>query len=144
MTAGSGLPTVDAVGLKVGDELPPFIVDSVDPQRMKTMAALLDDPNPIHFDKDLVVRLGYGEAPVNQGPTTMAYMTNVLVGAFGARAIRRFQCRFLGNVFAGERIECRGTVTAIDTATSTVELALTASVADRQVLAGTASVSVEG
>jgi acyl dehydratase len=122
-------------------ELPAFVVDEVDVQRMKTMAALLDDPNPIHFDTDVVVALGYGDAPINQGPTTMAYMMNVLISAFGIAAVRRFECRFMGNVFAGERVECRGTVTAVDEAAQTAQIELSAVAGERQVLGGAATIS---
>ena len=130
--------------LQVGDELPPFIVDAVDLQRMKTMAALLDDPNPIHYDVELVAQLGYGDRQINQGPITMAFMMNVVVGALGPYELRRFSCRFLGNVFAGERVECRGTVTAVDAGTGTVELELSATAEDRQVLGGTAVITPAG
>ena len=58
-----------------------MIVESVDPQRMKTMAALLDDPNPIHYDVDVVRSLGYGDAPINQGPIHMAFLQNVAINA---------------------------------------------------------------
>ena len=134
----------ERVSLAVGDELPPFVVEAVDPQRMKTMAALLNDPNPIHYDAQLVARLGYGDKPINQGPITMSYMMNVVVGAVGAHLLRRFSCRFLGNVFAGERVECRGRVTAVDAEAGTAELELSATAEDRQVLTGTAAVSVKG
>ena len=33
-----------------GTEVPPFVVESVPVEAMKTVAALLHDPNPIHFD----------------------------------------------------------------------------------------------
>jgi acyl dehydratase len=124
--------------LSIGDELAPVIVESVDPQRMKTMAALLDDPNPIHYDVDVVRALGYGEAPINQGPIHMAYLQNVALKAAGPKGLRRFTCRFMGNVFAGERVECTGTVTAVDDDAGTAEIELVARAGDRQVLAGTA------
>jgi acyl dehydratase len=129
--------------LTVGDELPPFVVEAVDAQRMKTMAALLDDPNPIHYDADLVRRLGYGDEPINQGTITMAFMMNVALGAVGPRGLKSFSCRFLGNVFAGEMVECRGTVTAVDPQARTAKVELTAIAGDRQVLAGSATVSLE-
>lgn len=126
--------------LSVGDELDPVIVESVDPQRMKTMAALLDDPNPIHYDVDVVRQLGYGDAPINQGPIHMAFLQNVALRATHPGGLRRFSCRFLGNVFAGERIECRGSVTAVDDEAGTAEVQLTATVGDRQVLSASAIV----
>lgn len=137
-------PKNPVVALRVGDELEPFVVEAVDDQRMKTMAALLDDPNPIHYDVELNRRLGYGDKPINQGPITMAYMMNVVVAAVGAAAVRRFNCRFLGNVFGGERVECRGRVTAVDEEARTADLELTATAGERQVLAGTATVALRG
>jgi acyl dehydratase len=44
--------------IKVGDELETCVVESVDPARLKTMAALYDDPNPIHFDLAATRELG--------------------------------------------------------------------------------------
>jgi acyl dehydratase len=127
--------------LSVGDELAPVIVESVDPQRMKTMAALLDDPNPIHYDVAVVRSLGYGDAPINQGPIHMAFLQNVALNAAGPGGLRRFSCRFMGNVFAGERVECTGTVVAVDDDAGTAELDLVATAGDRQVLGGTAIIA---
>ena len=42
------------------------------------MAAILQDPNPIHYDVDLVRELGMGDAPVNQGPINLAFLMNVV------------------------------------------------------------------
>jgi acyl dehydratase len=142
MSADSETSTLGSATLSIGYELAPFVVETVDLQRMKTMAALLDDPNPIHFDTDLVVRLGYGDAPINQGPITMSYMMNVVTDAFGRDAVRSFRCRFLGNVFAGEQVVCRGTVSALDTAAGTAEIEVSAVVGERPVLAGAATVAL--
>jgi len=88
---------------RVGAELEPFVVESVDAEKMKIMAAILQDPNPIHFDVDAVRKLGLGDRPVNQGPINMAYLMNVATAwAGGPEALRRFQVRFAGNVFAGD------------------------------------------
>lgn len=98
----------------VGTELPPFVVESVPVEPMKTVAALLRDPNPIHFDTTAVQALGMGDRPVNQGPTNMAYVTNMLVAWTGdPAAVRALRVRFLGNVFAGDRLTARGVVTGI-------------------------------
>ena len=81
---------------------------------MKTVAALLHDPNPIHFDLESVQALGMGDRQVNQGPTNMAYVVNALTAWTGDPAsVRRLQVRFLGNVFAGDRVSAGGVVTGI-------------------------------
>ena len=81
---------------------------------MKTVAALLHDPNPIHFDVAAVRALGLGDRPVNQGPSNMAYVVSMLSrSAGGPERIRRLRVRFLGNVLAGDRLVAGGTVAAV-------------------------------
>ncbi|NNE74246.1 MAG: hypothetical protein HKN26_11325, partial [Acidimicrobiales bacterium] len=33
-----------------GDEIPEWVMPSVRPERMRTTAAILRDPNPVHWD----------------------------------------------------------------------------------------------
>ncbi len=97
-----------------GTELVPFVVKSVSVEAMKTVAALLNDSNPIHFDTETVQALGLGDRVVNQGPTNMAYVVNMLVAWAGdPGAVRALRVRFLGNVLAGDRVTARGVVTGI-------------------------------
>jgi acyl dehydratase len=99
---------------RVGDSLPDLVIDPVDPARMKTMAALLRDPNPIHWDLDAVGELGMGDRPVNQGPNNMAYLVNLLASyAGGYRGVRSLRVRFLANVFGGDRLVAGGEVTGV-------------------------------
>jgi len=51
-------------------ELPAWKLDGVDPARMKTLALLLADPNPIHVDQAAARRLAGTDQVVNQGPAT--------------------------------------------------------------------------
>lgn len=98
----------------VGDELPPMVIESVDAEKMKTMAALLGDSNPIHWDVDTVRELGMGDQPVNQGPNNLGYVMNMLGHwAGGTERIQKIRVRFLDNVFAGDRLEAGGTVTTV-------------------------------
>jgi len=100
---------------RVGDDVPPLVVDPVSAEKMRTMAALLHDPNPIHFDVDVVAALGMGDRVVNQGPSNMAYIVNALVRWAGdAGALRQMACRFNGNVRAGDRVVATGVVTAVE------------------------------
>ena len=83
----------DVLDLRFGAMLPTVVMPAVSAEKMKTMAALLSDSNPIHFDVDAVRALGMGERPVNQGPTNMAYIMNYLGEVFGSPAMLR---RYLG------------------------------------------------
>jgi acyl dehydratase len=127
-------------GVAVGDELPALVIERVDADKMKLMAAILRDPNPIHYDAERVRELGMGDRTVNQGPSNMSYLLNMVTQwSGGVPTLRSVAVRFLGNVFADDRVECRGTVTAVEAGQITLEVA--ASVGDRQVLAGTVVVA---
>ena len=100
--------------MKPGDELPAYDVPSVSAEKMKTMAALLADPTPIHFDVASLQALGMGDRPVNQGPLNMGYVMNAVTAwAGGPAALRRLRVRFLGTVLAGQHLRVRGTVSAL-------------------------------
>ena len=97
----------------VGDELPPFIIESVDPEAMKQWAVYLADPNQIHLDVEFVKAKGLGDRVINQGPINVAYMMNCLLSAFPGGRIERMTSRFLDNVYGGERIVARGMIDAM-------------------------------
>jgi acyl dehydratase len=102
-------PTVE-----VGTELPSYDVPSVSAEKMKTMAALLSDPTPIHWDVATLRALGMGDRPVNQGPLNMGYVMNAVTAwAGGPESLRRLRVRFLGTVLAGQHLRVRGTVSAL-------------------------------
>jgi len=129
--------------VRVGTELEPFVVESVNAEKMKLMAALLHDPNPIHFDEQAVRDLGMGDRVVNQGPINQAYLINMLLGFAGdPGGIRRVSVRFLGNVFAGDRVECRGRVTEIDRDRGLVTVELEETVDGAPAMAGSAVVAL--
>ena len=105
---------MNPAAVKVGDSIPELVIASVDAEKMKTMAALLGDPNTIHWDAEDVRRLGLGDRPVNQGPNNMGYVVDMLMSwAGGPASVRRLKVRFLGNVFAGDRLTVSGVVTDV-------------------------------
>jgi acyl dehydratase len=67
------------VSFAVGDSIPEWVMESVSPERMCTMAAILRDPNPIHWDRNAVdaLPLGLGKRTINQGPLGLSYMINM-------------------------------------------------------------------
>ena len=100
--------------VEVGTELPAYEVPQVSAEKMKTMAALLSDPTPIHWDVETLKALGMGDRPVNQGPLNMGYVMNAVTSwAGGPERLRRLRVRFLGTVLAGQHLRVRGTVTAV-------------------------------
>ena len=133
---------MSAIRPDVGTELPPLVIESVDAEKMKIMAAILRDPNPIHFDPERVRELGMGDRAVNQGPSNMSYLLNMVTRwSGGVGTLRSTSVRFLGNVFAGDRVECVGRVTSVDDVAGTVTLEVEARIGDRPVLQGSVVVS---
>ncbi len=101
--------------VEVGVEIPEWTMADVDPQRMKTMAAILRDPYPVHWDRQSVAALGRGERVINQGPLNLSYIANMLMAWQGATCIRRLQVSFGDPVLDHEHVTAAGTVTSIET-----------------------------
>ncbi len=99
--------------VNVGDAVPAWTMESVSAARMRTMAAILRDPNPVHWDPRVVDKLGYGNHTINQGPLGLSYMINMLHAWTGPTSIRRLVMTFPKVVLDGDRIEACGEVTAV-------------------------------
>jgi acyl dehydratase len=97
----------------IGEPLPEWTVESVSAWRMSLLAAILRDPNPIHWDRQEVAKRGLGDRLINQGPTNLGYVTNMLMAWAGPASLRRLDARFTSNVFDGERVVAGGVVTGI-------------------------------
>ena len=99
----------------IGDHIPEWVMPSVSAQRMKTMAAILRDPNPLHWDRGAVAQLplGLGQRTINQGPLGLSYMVNMLHQWAGPTSIRRLIMRFPQLVLDGDCVAARGEITAI-------------------------------
>ena len=134
---------------RVGDAIPPWVMESVSAERMRTMAALLRDPNPIHWDRAAVAAmpLGLGERTINQGPLGLSYIINMLQDWAGAGCIRRIRMTFPQLVLDGDRVVAAGRVTAVE-AENTGQLVACEVWLDREgsgrLLEGTASVFIPG
>ncbi|HJP41453.1 MAG TPA: MaoC family dehydratase [Dehalococcoidia bacterium] len=97
--------------VKVGDTIPDWVMESVAPERMRTMAAILRDPNPVHWDRKTVAKLGYGDHTINQGPLGLSYMVNMLHAWAGPTCLKRLVMRFPMAVLDGDHIVAKGEVT---------------------------------
>ena len=92
-----------------GEPLPPLIVERVGVDRMKTMAALLRDPYPVHWDPEALRAAGLGDRPINQGPLNVAYVANMLMAWSGETSLRRLTVSFHGVVRDGDSVTAGGT-----------------------------------
>lgn len=106
--------TKDSSLIVSGTEIPAWRMADVDPARMKTMAAILRDPYPVHWDRDAVAQLGRGERVINQGPLNLSYITNMLMAWQGDTCVRRLQVSFGDPVLDHQDVTATGTVTSIE------------------------------
>jgi acyl dehydratase len=101
------------VNVEVGDVIPPWTLERVTPERMRTVAAILRDPNPIHWDPAASAKLGLGDRVVNQSPINVGYVVNMLTQWAGDSCVRRLRVEFSVPVFGEDSVTAGGVVTAI-------------------------------
>ena len=80
---------------------------------MKIFAAIARDPNPIHWDRAAVAERGLGDRLINQGPTNLGYVVNMLLAWTGPASFRDLAVRFTSNVFDGDTVTAGGVVTGV-------------------------------
>jgi acyl dehydratase len=102
------------MALEAGAALPELRIASVEPERMRAMAVLLQDPNPIHIHAEVVKGLGMGDRVINQGPANMGYIANLLVSLAPGAEVERLSVRFMANVFGGDAVVAGGTVESVE------------------------------
>ena len=98
---------------EVGDAIPPFVMENVTPERMKTTAAILRDPTPIHWDREATRELGLEGRLLNQSPLNLGYVINMLIAWAGPDCLRRIRTEFPLPVFDGDRVTAEGVVREI-------------------------------
>jgi acyl dehydratase len=101
------------VKVEVGDVIPSWTLERVTPERMRTVAAILRDPNPIHWDPAASAKLGLGDRVVNQRPINVGYVVNMLTDWAGHGCVRRLRVGFSVPVFGEDSVTAGGVVTAI-------------------------------
>ena len=99
--------------IKLGDAIPEWVMPSVLRERMRTMAAILRHPTPVHWDPSSVERFGFGSRTINQGPLWLSYMINMLHAWQGPTSIRRIYMTFPQAVLDSERAVAQGEVTEL-------------------------------
>ncbi|GMG88412.1 MaoC family dehydratase [Biformimicrobium ophioploci] len=100
---------------EVGYSIPEWVMESVSAERMRTMAAILRDPNPLHWDREAVDRLplALGKRTINQGPLGLSYIINMLHDWMGPECIQRLVMTFPQVVLDGERVIAKGRITKL-------------------------------
>lgn len=102
------------MNVRVGDDIPAWTMAAVDPARMKTMAAILRDPYPVHWDRAANEAIGFGARVINQGPLNLGYVVNMLHAWAGDDCVRRLTVSFGRPVLDGDHVVAKGRVTSVD------------------------------
>ncbi len=129
------------MNVDVGSTIPEWEIPVVRADRMRTMAAILRDPNPIHWDRSVGAARGFGDHTVNQGPLNLSYVINMLTAWAGPTCIRRLRIRFPLAVLDGDRLVAGGVVTAVRGRVAECDVWVDRDDGDR-VLEGTATVAL--
>lgn len=102
------------MNVSIGDEIPGWDMASVEAARMRTMAAILRDPYPVHWDRAANERIGFGGRVINQGPLNLGYIVNMLHAWTGPASVRRLTVKFGAPVLDEDHVTAKGRVTSID------------------------------
>jgi acyl dehydratase len=100
--------------VEVGDDIPPWTMAEVDPARMRTMAAILRDPYPVHWDRVANEAFGLGGRVINQGPLNLSYIANMLMAWAGPTCVRRLTVSFGRPVLDGDHVTAKGRVVDLE------------------------------
>jgi len=98
--------------LSVGDEAPPLVVEDLSRTNFVRYAGASGDFNPMHHDDTVATSVG-NPSVFGHGMLTAGLMARVVKDWFGPEALQRFQVRFSKQVWPGETLTCRATVTAL-------------------------------
>jgi len=121
-----------------GELLPEWDMPSVDAARMRTMAAILRDPYPVHWDRAANAALGLGGRVINQGPLNLGYVANMLMAWAGPASVRRLTVSFGRPVLDTDHVVAGGRVRSIVDGIATCDVWLARG--DEHVVTGTAEV----
>jgi acyl dehydratase len=121
-----------------GELLPEWDMPSVDAARMRTMAALLRDPYPVHWDRAANGAIGLGGRVINQGPLNLGYVANMLMAWAGPASVRRLTVSFGRPVLDTDHVVAGGRVRSIADGIATCDVWLARG--DEHVVTGTAEV----
>jgi peroxisomal enoyl-CoA hydratase 2 len=96
--------------VKVGDQIPAFVVEGVTRPDFVRYAGASGDFVPLHYDQTFVEAAGIPTV-FAQGMFTAGLLSKALTDYAGIGQVRKFKVRFATRVWPGDVITCRGKVT---------------------------------
>ena len=105
-------PTVD--GIAVGDHREAVLVENLGRTQIVQYAGASGDFNPIHHDETFATRSAGYPSVFAHGMLTMGMTGRLLTDWLGDGVLRSFGVRFVNQVWPGDTLTARGTVTSIE------------------------------
>jgi acyl dehydratase len=96
--------------VKVGDEIPAFVVAGLTRTDLVRYAGASGDFNPIHHDEEFARAAG-NPTVFGHGMLTAGFVAKCVTAFVGVEGLRRYKVRFATRVWPGDTITCKGTVT---------------------------------
>lgn len=96
--------------LKVGDEIPKFVVEGVTRPDFVRYAGASGDFVPLHYDQTFVEAAGIPTV-FAQGMFTAGLLSKAVTDWAGIGNVRQFKVRFSTRVWPGDTVTCTGKVT---------------------------------
>jgi acyl dehydratase len=113
MSAVAGNPRLRASELAVGASREQVVVEKLSRTQIVMYAGASGDFNPIHHDEPFATSTAGYPSVFAHGMLTMALTGRLLTDWLGDGVLRTFGVRFVRQVWPGDTLTARGTVTAI-------------------------------
>jgi acyl dehydratase len=119
--SGSAIAGFDPAGLRVGDSIPDFEDKPTSRTDIVRYQGASGDMNPIHHDDGYAALGGYSSA-FSVGMLQAGVLGTYLADLFGPASIMRFRTQFREQVWPGDALTYRGTVSALADGVMELEL----------------------
>jgi len=111
--SSTGNPKLRASQLKVGDAREAVLVENLTRTQIVMYAGASGDFNPIHHDETFATKAAGYPSVFAHGMLTMGMTGRLLTDWLGDGVLREYGVRFVRQVWPGDSLTAKGTVTAI-------------------------------
>lgn len=136
-----GNAKVKAADLKVGDSNEAVVVENLSRTQIVQYAGASGDFNPIHHDEKFATEVAGYPSVFAHGMLSMGLSGRVLTDWLGDGVLKKYGVRFVNQVWPGDTLTAKATITAIDSGTDGTTVTLDISTTNQkgdQVIAGEA------
>ena len=111
--SSGGIAKLRASQLKVGDTREAVLVENLSRTQIVMYAGASGDFNPIHHDETFATKVAGYPSVFAHGMLTMGMTGRLLTDWLGDGVLREYGVRFVKQVWPGDSLTAKGTVTAI-------------------------------